>query len=62
MYSKKKLPVSEPLTNTWLYDAFPLSILAANGNKYLAGGINEEHSKAGSSFRREISYYRLPTE
>lgn len=35
MYSKKKLPVSEPLTNTWLYDAFPLSILAANGNKYL---------------------------
>lgn len=35
MKRKKKLPVSEPLTSTWLYDAYPLSILAANGNKYL---------------------------
>lgn len=35
MNRKKKLPVSEPLTSTWLYDAYPLSVLAANGDKYL---------------------------
>ncbi len=35
MDRKRKLPISEPLTSTWLYDAYPLSVLAANGDNYL---------------------------
>lgn len=35
MNNKKKLPLGEALTSTYLYDAYPLSVLPAHGNDYL---------------------------